>query len=128
MISDKFITRYLSFAAGYTLIHKLPKIWNGKIESEKYNENYKQVVYNRSLLIGEKVSIMGMSMIYSPLLAIPWMLDDISRMEIYFKKLDKTEYGFNNKYKNLLDYIYRCYKFEEIADKQLLNLSKRLNL
>ena len=23
---------------------------------------------------------------------------------------------------------YRCYKFEEIADKQLLNLSKRLNL
>ena len=89
MISDKFITRYLSFAAGYTLIHKLPKIWNGKIESEKYNENYKQVVYNRSLLIGEKVSIMGMSMIYSPLLAIPWMLDDISRMEIYFKNLTR---------------------------------------
>jgi len=92
MAINNFLAKYLCFAAGYTILHKLPKIWNGTID-------------NRPLLFGEKTCIMGASLIYGPLLAIPWMLDDVNIIEIYLKGHDKKDYGYT-KYTSAMDYVF----------------------
>jgi hypothetical protein len=81
--------KYIATASGYMILHKTPLLYKAKIKTYVDDRYIK-----RDMLIGEKISILTLSTVYSPILMPFWVINDLNKLEICCKKHQFKDYGF----------------------------------
>ena len=67
------LLRYVGAASAYTVVHKLPSLWDGAVEGRNGRP--------QRMLAGEKVGALALSLALGPVLAPAWLLDDVNRLD-----------------------------------------------
>lgn len=92
---------YILGAAGFTVAHKLPLMWHGRLPNNPDTET-------RPILFGEALLVLSLSTLYSPLLAPFIVFDDINRIEVYMRGNNIENYGYRKvlSRRRLLDFVF----------------------
>jgi hypothetical protein len=96
IMTIKILKYYLATTLGYSAARKLGMLWNADVESGKIT---------RPMLLGEKLTVFGMSMAYSPFIFPMWLMSDLDYLDIYMSGKKPSDYGYGQEKTNKWDYI-----------------------
>ena len=96
----KILKHYFAATLGYGAAHKLGMLWNANVES--YTSNGKII---RPMLMGEKLSVFTISMVYSPIMSPVWLMTDLDYLDIYMSGKKPSDYGYGQEKTCAWDYI-----------------------
>ncbi len=82
---NQLFLKYIGCVYAYTIMHKFPSLWNGKLE---YNNKL------QPMLLGDKTMVLCGSLILSPFLSGIWFMEDLNKLDIYMKGQKPELYGY----------------------------------
>ena len=93
------LLRYVGAASAYTVVHKLPSLWDGAVEGRNGRP--------RRMLAGENIGALVLSLALGPVLAPAWLLDVVNRLDVFMLGHNAQEdYGYSQKtciYRHVLE-------------------------
>lgn len=98
------IMKYLPFAASFTLLHKIPVMWNARVE---WYDSGTGCHGNRHVLFVEKLLIIAAATVYSPISAPVILFHDLKHIDKMSRgHVDSVNYNCDNNRQTLLHYIF----------------------
>lgn len=95
--------RYVQCTSAFTVIHKVPLVWNGTLEFYDYE---KRSMAMRPILLGEKLCIVLLSIPCSPWLAPKLIFDDLNALDILWRG-DSDVVNYDQKVKKtIIDFLF----------------------
>lgn len=96
--------KYLPCAASFTLVHKIPVLWNARVECYDSETGFHG---NRQVMFVEKVLIMAAATLYSPVSAPVILFHDLNHLDSISRgHQDSVNYNCENNRDTLLHYIF----------------------
>ena len=96
----KILKYYLAGTMGYGAGRKFAMLWNADVEAYTCNGRI-----TRPMLMGDKLSVFTMSMVYSPIIWPVWMMTDLNYLDIYMSGKKPSDYGYDQKKTCTWDYV-----------------------